>query len=354
MAGKTRITSSNQKVKTPKEKKKMLSYKEKLGLGYPDNPDNTNELCWGWFLVDQMAKSNSKATIDSYFRFYKKYIAWIMDVFKFDKREAEEAPVELLSSDTTQFSFIIYLKAHGAKSQQTVNHYLRSMRVWGNWCEEKGYIKDFKCPIKEVEPPVKETYTAKEKAALTKKPPIEKFGDYRAYCIIMLILGTGARSNTILNIKVGDVDLQEGYISFNTTKAHKVVRLGLEAKLLIALREWIQYWRIDKGASPNDFLFCNEYGEQMARSTLDKAIREYNHKCGVQKTSIHLLRHTFAKDWIMSGGDIITLAQVLTHSELDMVKRYANLYNTDIKSAIMEHSSIAQMKTKSGKTIKNK
>lgn len=26
MAGKTRITSSNQKVKTPKEKKKMLSY----------------------------------------------------------------------------------------------------------------------------------------------------------------------------------------------------------------------------------------------------------------------------------------------------------------------------------------
>lgn len=44
----------------------MLSYKEELGLGYPDNPDNTNELCWGWFLVDQMAKSNSKATIDSY------------------------------------------------------------------------------------------------------------------------------------------------------------------------------------------------------------------------------------------------------------------------------------------------
>ena len=83
-----------------------------------------------------MAKSNSKATIDSYLRFHKKYIAWI-----------EEAPVELLSSDTTQFSFIIYLKAHGAKSQQTVNHYLRSMRVWGNWCEDKGYIKGFKCPI---------------------------------------------------------------------------------------------------------------------------------------------------------------------------------------------------------------
>ena len=71
MAGKTRITSSSKKARTPKEKKEMLSYKEELGLGYPDN---TNELCWGWFLVDQMAKSNSKARIDSYHLFYKKYM----------------------------------------------------------------------------------------------------------------------------------------------------------------------------------------------------------------------------------------------------------------------------------------
>lgn len=46
MAGKTRITSATKKARMPKEKKKMLSYKEKLGLGYPDNPNNTNELCW--------------------------------------------------------------------------------------------------------------------------------------------------------------------------------------------------------------------------------------------------------------------------------------------------------------------
>ena len=47
MAGKTRITSATKKARAPKEKKKMLSYKEKLGLGCPDNPDNTNKLCCG-------------------------------------------------------------------------------------------------------------------------------------------------------------------------------------------------------------------------------------------------------------------------------------------------------------------
>lgn len=352
--GKQRITSSSKKAQTPRQKQKALNYKEKLGEGQFKHPEYTNTICWGMFLVEQLAKSNSKATVEAYNRFYNKYIGYLMATFKLTKEEALEAPVEWLSGDITQLSFITYLQANGAKSQQTVNHYLRSMRTWGNWCEEKGYIEGFSCPIKEVEPPVKETYTDKEKAALTKKPPIEKFGEFRSYCITMLILGTGARSNTILNIKIRDVDLGEGYISYNTTKAHKVVRLGLEPKLLAALREWVNYWRIDKDASLDDYLFCNEYGEQMARSTLTKAIREYNNKRGVEKTSLHLLRHTFAKDWITSGGDIVTLAQVLTHSELDMVKRYANLYNTDVKAEIMEHSSIAQMKTRSGKSLKKR
>ena len=36
-----------------------------------------------------------------------------------------------------------------------------------------------------------------------------------------------------------------------------------------------------------------------------------------------------------------------------MVKRYANLYGNDVKKEIEEHSTISQMKTKSGKTLKN-
>ena len=73
----------------------------------------------------------------------------------------------------------------------------------------------------------------------------------------------------------------------------------------------------------------------------------------MEKTSIHLFRHTYAKKWITSGGDIISLARVLTHSELEMVKRYSNLYGSDVKKEIEEHSAISQLKVVNGKTLKN-
>ena len=251
---------------------------------------------------------------------------------------------------------LFFIQSLGDVSQQTVNAYLRGYRAFGNYCEEQGLIDGFKCPIKEVDPPLKQVYTEKELKKLLVKPDIRYFEEFRNYTIINLLLATGARSNTILNLRIEDVDLEEGYITFNTTKSHKVVRIGLERKCRNVLAEYIDYWRhVGEGdILPTDYLFCHNYEEQLTRSGLASAIKRYNLKRGVEKTSIHLFRHTFAKNWITSGGDIISLAQVLTHSELDMVKKYSNLYGTDVKDKIETHSTLSQIRTSSGATMSTK
>lgn len=342
--GRQRITSNKRKTTSKEDKQRLLGKKF-------EEWDDTWDLsyCFSEFIVEQMQRGNSKATIAFYKRFITKYTEFLQTIFQ---TTPKQTPAPIFEESTMQVIFMDWMKA-GGLNVQTVNSYLRGFRSFGNWAEEKGYIENFKCPIKEVEPPVKEVYTDKELEALMVKPDITNFAEFRTYTIISLILNTGARSNTILNIKIGDVDLEEGYINFNTTKTNKVVRLGLERKTKRDLGEWIRYWRLDKGAEDDDYLFCNEYGEQMCRSTLCKSVQVYNNRRNVEKTSIHLLRHTFAKKWITSGGDIITLSKVLTHSELEMVKRYSNLYGTDIKEEIMQHSAISQLKTKSGKTLKN-
>lgn len=341
-----RITS-NKKPLTDEQKKEKLD---------KQITEFTNEYfidyCFNHFLLEQRTKGNTKATIDFYKRFYIKLTAFLDEIFKI---APADATIEMLEMDVFQGVFMQWLESKGVNTQ-TLNSYLRGLRSFGNWSVKKGYIKTFECPIKEVEPPVKIVYTDSELEVLRKKPeyPIaENFLDWRTYCIIGLILNTGARSNTILNLKIKDVDLENGFINFNTTKTHKVARLGLDEAIVIDLTEWIN-WLRTKGAEDEDYLFCNEYGGQLTRSGLCKSFRVYNHRRGVEKTSIHLMRHTFAKTWIASGGDIISLSKVLTHSELDMVKRYSNLYGADIKKEIIEHSAISQMKTKGGKTLRTK
>lgn len=345
--GRKRITG-NGSYSTEKRKQILEAKKSEF-----KHPEYDSQNCFTAFIITQKEKGNSKETISFYNRFYKKYCAYCEALYE---KEVENfnmkmLPIEHLVAEMNQMFFMNYLEKQGLNNQ-TINSYLRGLRSWGNWCEEEGYIEGFKCPIKEVEPPVKEVYSDYELGLLMSKPPIANFAEFRSYCIISLLLNTGARSKTLLNIRICDVDYEEGYINFNTLKNNKVVRLGLDRKTKRDLGEWIEFWRYGKGANPTDYLFCNEYGEQLSRAALDKSISKYNKARGVEKTSLHLFRHTFAKKWITSGGDIITLAKVLTHSELEMVKRYSNLYGSDIKDEMMEHSAIAQMKTKSGKTLR--
>lgn len=345
--------SAKKKVLTPDEKKARL---EKRYTEW-DGSEISVKHAWLRFIVNQHNKGNSKATLDYYSRFYKKLVKYL-DSLTPDGVSGEDTPVDWLTQEISQQAFIISL---GNVNQQTINSYLRGYRAFGNYCEEEGLIEGFNCPIKEVEPPAKQVYTDKELKKLLVKPDIENFEEYRNFIIISLILATGARVNTILNIQIKDVDLDEGYITFNTTKAHKVVRLGLERKIRRDLTTYITRWRLyryyengeEEAIPPTDYLFCNTFGEQLSRGGLTQAIMAYNRRRGVEKTSIHLFRHTFAKNWITSGGDLISLAKVLTHSELDMVKRYSNLYGEDVKEEIEQHSTLSQLRQTSGKTLKS-
>lgn len=299
------------------------------------------------FIVHQHSNGNSEATIKFYERFYKKLEAYCNNVYG-QSGGIANCPINMLKDDIFRYTFI---KSLGDVNIQTVNSYLRGYRALGNYAVKNGYLDSFSCPIKEVPPEVKDVYTEAELKKLLVKPPVQDFEQFRTYTIINLLLSTGARVNTLSNLRIKDVDFDEGYINFNTTKAHKVVRIGLHKRALISLKEFIHYWRSGGDTEPDDFLFCNIYGEQLTRHGIYKSIESYNKRRGVEKTGVHLFRHTFAKMWIKDGGDLISLAQVLTHSELDMVKRYANLYGTDIKDKIMEHSPLSQIRTNSGDTL---
>jgi integrase/recombinase XerD len=63
---------------------------------------------------------------------------------------------------------------------------------------------------------------------------------------------------------------------------------------------------------------------------------EYNKRRGVETTGIHRYRHTFAKQWITNGGNVVSLSKLLAHSSLDITQNYINLLVSDIAHQVDE------------------
>ena len=74
---------------------------------------------------------------------------------------------------------------------------------------------------------------------------------------------------------------------------------------------------------------------------------EYNKKRGVERTGIHRFRHTFAKQWVLMGGNVVTLQKILGHSSLEITQNYLNLLVSDIAQDVEDFNVLRQFKSQS-------
>lgn len=99
-----------------------------------------------------------------------------------------------------------------------------------------------------------------------------------------------------------------GVVFYRHTKNRKPQAIPLCSAMVSILREYLRH----RGGEAADFLFCTETGSQLTENGLRQSIARYNTQRGVQKTSIHLFRHTIARKYLIDcGGDAFTLQKAL-------------------------------------------
>lgn len=232
-------------------------------------------------------------------------------------------------------------------SANSISSYVRTMKTFLSWCNDEE-ITNINIKRYKSEETIKETYTDKELNILLKKPNMRNcgFAEYRTWVIINLLLNNGCRAATIRNIQNKDVDLESNIIYLRHTKSKKSQVIPLCTELCGILKE---YMRI-RGGAADDYLFSNESGEQLKEYGLRSSIARYNNRRGIQKTSIHLFRHTFARKYLVDcGGNAFTLQRLLGHSTLDMTKHYCAIFDADIAKNYDKFSPLSQMKQQNTK-----
>ena len=285
--------------------------------------------CFEDYLLAKKGAGIADKTLQSYaehFHAAGKYIDW-------------SRPIEEIGM--TEINSMVSALRDRNLSPRTIATYVIAVKTFFSWAKSEG-LSTLNVPLYKCEDSTKETYTDEELRLLLKKPNLRKcpFSEYRNWVIINLLLNSGCRAATIRNIKVSDIDIEGGLCYFRHTKNKKAQVSPLCSEMRMILQE---YLKIRKG-NDDDFLFPNEFNKQMPERCLSDAIRRYNRSRGVEKTSIHLFRHTFARKYLLDcGGNAFTLQKLLGHSTLEMTQKYCEIFNSDIMRDYDNHSTLAQI-----------
>ena len=258
-------------------------------------------------------------------------------------------PITAVTKDTVD-DYILWLRENTDANDITINSYLRSVRAFLYFCMEDKYIPTFKIQLIKAEKKIKETYTDDELVRLLEKPDVDNcsFSCYKTWVFENYLLGTGNRISTALDLHIGDINFQSGVIILRKTKNRKQQIIPLSATLAEILQGYLQI----RGGEADDYVFCNEYGEQASCRTYQQLVRRYNRKRGVEKTSCHTFRHTFAKNWILNSGDMFRLQKILGHSDLTVTKEYVNMFGQDLQMDFEKFNPLDNLKNRNKGTIK--
>lgn len=288
------------------------------------------------FLVDKESQGKAPKTLKCYEESIKKFIEYIGDIS---------------ISDLTTSSIMSY-RNHMRKEEElklaSINHYLRDLRTFTNYCYKAGYM-DNKLNVVLVsgQEEIKETFSEEELEKLLEKPTnVEDFVEWRTYTMIAYILATGNRAETVCGLTIGDIDLSQRIVRIRTAKNKKFSEIAIDKQITTILRKYIKDWRND--ALLSEYLFCNITGEKLTTNGFRQAFTKYAKERGIHKTSPHQLRHTFAKMYILNGGSEFKLQQMLGHSSLTMTRHYVSLFGADLARDIDTVSPLVKISKNKG------
>jgi integrase/recombinase XerD len=147
----------------------------------------------------------------------------------------------------------------------------------------------------------------------------------RDRAIVLLMLDTGLRVSEVASIRLGDLRSDGTLKVRGKGSRERMVPVGSTARQAI-----VRYVGQRGPGQPDDALFLGRRGEISTRG-LQHMLRRLKGRVGVTgRLSPHSLRHTFARSYLVNGGDVFSLQRILRHTTLDMVKRYVALADVDL------------------------
>jgi site-specific recombinase XerD len=264
----------------------------------------------GFFCAAKAAEGASPRTVEWY----------RMILIRAVRRFGEARPVDAIPA-TELRAWLLELRS--SLAPESVAGYVRGLKAFGNWCvaEELAAASGLRALRR---PHVPQRLIAPFSDAELRS--LLALGDERERALVLLFLDTGLRLSELASLRVGDVRPDGTLHVMGKGSKERIVPLGTTAR-----RALVRYLGTRAIVRPADPLFVGRYGAPLSKRGIHYAIARLGRRAGVRtRCSPHTFRHTFARGYLVNGGDVFSLQQILGHATLDMVRRYVTLSEADL------------------------
>jgi integrase/recombinase XerD len=249
-------------------------------------------------------------------------------------------------------SYLLYCQKEKGNNPTTRNSKLHTLKIFFNYLESIEVIESKQNPIKGMQY-VKEdiqisTFSDHHIRQMLNyyrriKDRTRSFQAYRNHTMIIFLLGTGARLGEMINLKWSDVDLVNGSITVYGKKRIQS-SIPITQKLVKELAEYKIFCE-QHFKQLSEYVFVSKKNNQLAVDTVKNIFKHLKNVMGFKdvRLSAHTFRHTFAKRYLMNGGDLFSLQRMLRHSQISMTQRYVNLFGTELRELNNRHNPLNEL-----------
>jgi integrase/recombinase XerD len=288
------------------------------------------EAALGEFLLDRQSFGRRPNTI----KFYRANVSRLI-AFLRSRGISEISQIDRFAIR----AYFAHVHASG-KSQGTVAAYDRAIRAFCRFCQTEGWLE--RNPMSgrpRLKPSAKlpDTLDRGEVSCLLAVCEDWPLG-VRDRAIMLLMLDTGMRAGEIVSLTLDRLELDGdrgmALIPAEIAKGHADRLLPIWSGTVDALRSWLA---IRPAESEAVFVSADGWRQlkvdPLSYDGLNQMMRRRAKQAGISGKSrwCHIWRHTFARFYILAGGDLETLRRLLGHSSLETVRIYLQFATQDLK-----------------------
>lgn len=273
------------------------------------------------FVLEQELRNNSEATI----RFYRGVLErFLCDVDVHQVREIDRVHV-----------------VRWKLSPVSLQTYDRCLRVFCNWLVRRGLLPT--SPLADLPKVTVPRGTGEYvvfsrddvQAVLAAAKRKGQRNRLRDTALVAVLLDTGVRASEAASLTLTDIDWTEYTLRVQGKTGRREVPVH---KSLRYLRACVSRERVAAGREST--VFTSRTGAPFTSRNVTYTIRRLTDAARVQATKRgpHTFRHTFAVEFLRSGGDVFSLMRILGHSQVATTEKYVHRLMGDVLDLHARHS----------------